>query len=504
VSDNEKDKFKSVSDDFDDSDDFLDWLPSGQFTDMSKKSSAKQLVIDNKYGTVTRSSKIKNSLSDELDEAATDFDDFDDDFDFDSSQTHTPDENDFSIFEERERDKIKVTPKQKQKVYSNVKVSERFTDDEDDDIISPPKKKFKVTFAEEDDFFEPEPPVKKKEKKPLFSAVYEQPVQEKSKPKKRKKRLFKYVFRSVVAIVLIITIVFFSVGSILLKDIKHQDVVHDWNDTVASAAPRWQLADYGRYYNVLLIGADASLEKTARSDTMIIVSIDRLGGQIKLASLLRDTYVEIPGYGSNRLNATFAFGGAPLLMKTIESNFRIKIDKFISVDFDSLEGIVDSMGGVNMEITDAEAKYINRYSERGTKTLTGGTQHLNGNEAMHYARIRKLDSDFGRTSRQRKLIQQLVKECRELGVSELFNVVECVSPYITTNMSNNQIMWFGVQGVAFSAKEMEQISIPVENGYQSKTINGMSVLVPNLEQNCTQLHNFLFGKLPLSLDETEQ
>lgn len=245
--------------------------------------------------------------------------------------------------------------------------------------------------------------------------------------------------------------------------------------------------------NVLLIGIDDDGSEGSRSDTIMIASIDTRSRTIRLCSILRDNYVPIPGHNDNRINASFAFGGAELLLQTIEKNFRIDIDDYISVDMDAMISLVDAVGGVTINLTDKEAYQVNRYSNSESPAVSAGEQRLDGKQAVYYARIRKIDSDFGRTNRQRTLINAIIAECRKLPPTELFSLVSTVSPYLTTNMSSVKIASLGLMVLPAMANDMEQLSIPVEGSFKSARIKQMAVLVPDLPANAAALREFLYG-----------
>jgi len=245
--------------------------------------------------------------------------------------------------------------------------------------------------------------------------------------------------------------------------------------------------------NVLLLGIDDDGKSGSRSDTIMIASVDTRSGTIKLCSILRDNYVAIPENGFSRINSAYAYGGAELALQTIEANYRIHIDDYVSVDMEAMRHIVDAIGGVKVSITEAEAAQINRYSY-SKNTVTAGEQLLDGKQAVCYAQIRKIDSDFGRTSRQRVLISAIVAQCRTLPVTKLMSLIETVSPYLTTNMSSAEIATLGLNVLPALSGEFEQMSIPVKGTYESQIKNGMDVLVCDLGENTRMLHEFIYGE----------
>lgn len=322
---------------------------------------------------------------------------------------------------------------------------------------------------------------------------YDEPVRKRKKKKKKRSGFLKKFILTVISLVLVLVIVFIGTIYSMLGGINYVETDTKWSDTVGSGAPDWTPVDSWRVKNILVLGIDDDGSSGSRSDTMMILSIDRLTRQMKLVSLLRDLYVTVPGHGETRLNHAYSYGGEALLMQTVESNFRIKIDQFVSVNFDSFASIVGSVGGVTIEITDAEAKYINKYVQGN---LTGGKQRLTGEQALMYSRIRALDSDFGRTGRQRTMIEALMQECRSMGIKDLLGIVGNVAPNITTNISRLELSVVGLDIITCWGKSIEEFSIPSKGSYQSKTIKGMSVLVPDMEKTCNELHTFLYGKTP--------
>ncbi|MDF2908825.1 MAG: cell envelope-related transcriptional attenuator, partial [Herbinix sp.] len=141
--------------------------------------------------------------------------------------------------------------------------------------------------------------------------------------------------------------------------------------------------------NILLIGVE-TFEGAQNTDTMIIASIDSKNNVIKLTSLMRDLYVELPGHKNNKLNAAYANGGINLLYDTIEVNFGLSMDGYVLVDFNDFEQIIDYLGGIDLELTSKEAEYLrttNYISEPANRDVVAGVQHMNGNQVLGYCRI---------------------------------------------------------------------------------------------------------------------
>ncbi len=263
----------------------------------------------------------------------------------------------------------------------------------------------------------------------------------------------------------------------------------NWGEMVSTL-----LGDSDDVVNILLIGQDRREgESRARSDSMILVTVNKDTKSIVLTSFLRDLYVQIPGYGSNRLNASYVWGGMELLNETLEQNFGIYVDGNVEVDFNQFADIIDLLGGVDMELRSDEANLINK--EVGG-SLTEGTHTLNGEQALTYARIRKLDAngDFSRTERQRKVINALLNKVQGSGALTLLGVVRDVLPMVTTDMSNAQILGHAAAVAPMLSKAtVTSQKIPADGAYSYASINGMSVLLADMDANRQILQDTLGG-----------
>lgn len=244
--------------------------------------------------------------------------------------------------------------------------------------------------------------------------------------------------------------------------------------------------------NILLMGVDGSAESSSRSDSMILVSLDCKHMKIKLTSFLRDSWVEIPSKGKKaKLNAACTYGGPQLVVDTIEYNFGVDIDHYVMVDFDMFTNIIDSLGGIDVEVTQKEAKFINR-TTRHTVDY-GDSVHLNGAEALVYCRIRKLDSDYMRTYRQRKVITALIGQAKSAGLGKLFSTMQDVFPMIQTDMSAAEITGLAYKG-GFSvlAFDIEQNRVPTDDHMYPDTVNGQWVEVVDIDATKDYLQEYIY------------
>lgn len=243
------------------------------------------------------------------------------------------------------------------------------------------------------------------------------------------------------------------------------------------------------YYNVLLIGCDKSDGTSQRSDSMILVTIDKVHQKIKFTSFMRDLWVSIPGYEDGRLNAAYSYGGAELLLKTIHENFGVKINDYVMVDFEMFEKLIDGLGGVNVDITEDEADWINETSHA---KVHSGENILNGDYALIYCRIRYLDSDFNRTQRQRKVMNSILKKMVSQNPLVTLKAMSDILPLITTDISPAKMTVKALGAVKFLKYGNDQFRIPTDDGYSNEIIYGQDVLVPDLEENIDAFNNFIY------------
>ncbi len=244
--------------------------------------------------------------------------------------------------------------------------------------------------------------------------------------------------------------------------------------------------------NILLIGQDRRPGETrSRSDSMILCTVNRSKKTIVLTSFMRDLYVQIPGYGNNRINASYAWGGMELLNKTLEQNFGIYIDGNVEVDFEQFTEIVDLLGGVPMELRADEAQYINIDTQ---SSLTEGMQQLTGKQALSYSRIRNLDADadFSRTNRQRKVLDALFRQVKDAGLVRLLSLLDEVLPMVTTDMGNGEILGYATKVFPMlSGASISSQRVPADGAYKGAMIDGMSVLVADMDKTRLMLQDTL-------------
>ena len=247
--------------------------------------------------------------------------------------------------------------------------------------------------------------------------------------------------------------------------------------------------------NILLIGQDREEgEERARSDSMILCSFNKKSKKLTMTSFLRDLYVKIPGFGSNRINAAYTFGGMELLDRTIRENFGVYIDANVEVDFTQFAQIVNTLGGVEMELRADEAAHITQ--KTGIETQEG-KQLLNGEQALTYARIRKLDADgdFARTNRQRKVMTAVIGTYKDAGLGTVLDTVDALFPMVNTDMNPLEVVKYAVDLFpVLSDGELVSQRIPADGAYEDQRIDGMSVLVADMDAARELLRTTLVGE----------
>lgn len=264
----------------------------------------------------------------------------------------------------------------------------------------------------------------------------------------------------------------------------------------------------GNVYNILLLGNDSRENGVSeRTDAMVLVSINKSTNEIIMTSFMRDVYLYISDIGYNRLNAANVFGGSSLTVKTIEQNFGISIDNYAQVDFYAFIDIVDAMGGVDITLSNSEISEMNEkidevnwYLYHDTARLNdskinggAGTYHLNGAQALAYCRVRYADSDFGRTERQREVLEQLWGKVKTLSITEAYNLLKIILPKVTTDLTEGQCMSLILSVAQFMDYDMGSLQVPSDGTYNDAMINNMSVLSIDIEKNKSLLRQTIYG-----------
>lgn len=306
------------------------------------------------------------------------------------------------------------------------------------------------------------------------------------KPKKKKKEAGPVKRIAMFLILVFAALYLLTAGAAAVSGYKKTSL--NRNSYIASS----QLNSSPFVKNILLIGVDGTdNEEQLRSDSMILVSLDTVHAKIKITSFMRDSWLQIPGHKFAKLNAACSLGGAQLVVDTIEYNFRVNINDYVLVDFAMFTEIIDAIGGVNVEVTPAEANFINRTTRHTVES--GESIHLDGAKALVYCRIRKLDSDYMRTYRQRKVINAILAKIKGPEALRLFGAMFGIFSKIQTNMNPFEIACL-IYRTGFSALFFDTVSsrIPTDDLSWSGREGSQSVVELDVGANSDYLYNFIY------------
>ena len=239
--------------------------------------------------------------------------------------------------------------------------------------------------------------------------------------------------------------------------------------------------------NILLVGVDGNnMEKGNRSDAMMIATIDEKNNDIRITSLARDTYVDIEGYGTEKLTHAYAYEGASLLINTIKNNFGIDVDKYIAVSFESFEKIIDILGGVEINVSEKEVSQINGVNNSGIQTL-------NGSQALAYSRIRYIDSAYERDNRQRTVIEALYNKFANGSSGNIMDIANEVLRYTKTNMAPLEIVSIANKAIKIKDTDFDQVEFPFEEARKDNNISEKGWVIEwDKDYNKDKLNKFIY------------
>lgn len=247
-----------------------------------------------------------------------------------------------------------------------------------------------------------------------------------------------------------------------------------------------------KYRNIVLFGIDDADGYNGRSDCIIIFSLNEKTNDVKMTSIYRDTYVEVPKHGYTKINHAYAYGGAALAMSTINRNLDLDITEYVTINFEVVKNVVDYVNGVTISVTDQEVKSIPGLTK-------AGKYNLNGVQALAYGRIRKIDTDYKRTERMRTVINEVFKKVKKMSVTEMNKFADEILPEIHTNIKRNEITNLITKAISLEIKE----SNGWPYGVTGKTINKIWYGIPNnLEESVKKLHKDLFNEEEYEPSET--
>ena len=321
------------------------------------------------------------------------------------------------------------------------------------------------------------------------------------KRRKKKRKLWKLIKQHkaatiVIALFLVCILVVGGVIGTIAWNLYHDSIGIVDADDVDPTADEVQIAREDQknsdVVNVLLVGSDSRdpNAELGRSDSMILVSYNKAENKATALSFLRDTLVEIDGYGQSKLGHTFAYGGVGLTINTLNKQFGLDIQDYIIVNFENLVGIIDELGGIQVKLTEEEAEY---YRLTGMPDIQAGTVTLTGSQALAHARNRSLDNDFGRTERQRDVLYGIYNKVMEnRDPAAVLSLINYCMTQVSTNMGVTEI--YGIATDVLNSEHLttQTAAIPQEGTYEFGTYDGMSVLNIDLEANKEYIQELLY------------
>lgn len=326
------------------------------------------------------------------------------------------------------------------------------------------------------------------------------------KGRRKKQSFFKVFFIAILAFLIIGVGIIYAYNTLNKVD----------NVTIATDDEELEIDDnvmeHSDVMNIALFGLDEPDAKNGgRSDSIIVASLDKVHKKIKLTSIMRDTYVDIPGYGMDKINHAHSFGGPELAIKTINRNFDMNIREFATVDFFGLEKIINTLGGIEIDVlNDEERKYVNMGvrdmnrtdGKNGTHITDPGLQTLTGRQAVAYSRIRKTgDGDFERTQRQREVLEKVIHKGLDAGITKYPALLNTTLPYVTTSLSKTEILSLGKFVLTSNINKVDKYRLPLNKYLLEQKINGVSYIVPNtIEDNTAALKAYIYDDIKEDID----
>lgn len=319
--------------------------------------------------------------------------------------------------------------------------------------------------------------------------------------KKKKKSLGFKIFIGFLYVILAIAVVG---GGYVIGLLNKMDNVKLNKDNLGIVEDEFKEYDnVNKIKNIALFGIDATDGETGRSDSIMVATLDPVHNKLKVTSIMRDSYVSIDGHGQDKINHAYAFGGPELSIKTLNENFGLNIEDFISVNFSSLPKIINILGGIDLEITDEELEYINGYindinAKDGTNSSHigySGVQHVDGTQALAYSRIRYTSGgDYERTQRHRTVLDALFNKLTSTPVSSYNSLLNEVLPYVQTNLNAADILSLGTKVLGIG-NNLEQDRFPRDGYGEGAMIDGVYYLTFDKETIKKQMRDYIFNDI---------
>ncbi|MEG2353430.1 MAG: LCP family protein [Clostridium sp.] len=325
--------------------------------------------------------------------------------------------------------------------------------------------------------------------------------QRKKKSKKRKRKNILKIF--LVCFLLLIILFIFTIISLVtaISSVDTIDFPKSNTSLGIGSLSTEQLND--DIINIALFGLDRRTpEEPCRSDSMIIVSLDTVHKKLKLSSLMRDTYVDIPGHGYDKLTHAYFYGGPELAVKTINQNFNLNIKNYISIDFIGMQDIINKIGGIELELADNELEYMNDYITEQSELRdvapeylkSPGSQHVTGMQALAFTRVRYTSSgDFGRSSRQRIVMDAMITKIKKNGILKFPSTVNKLIPSVATSLNGTDIFKLASKAFLSDSIHLQQARFPTDGNWYDLDVNGVYYMGHTEEDTKREIFNYIYN-----------
>lgn len=332
---------------------------------------------------------------------------------------------------------------------------------------------------------------------------------------RRKKSRNKKIIISCIAILIVILSVGLFYGNNLLSKMKRSNIDENDLGIKEEVKEKLQTSEIKDIVNIAILGVDETKTDVGRSDALMIATFDPVHKKLKITSIMRDTYANIPDYGKDKINHAHAYGGPQLSIKTLNQNFGLNIEDYVKINFKELKKLVDAIGGIDMELSDEEIvevdKYIVRVSSKSNtpaKALVkneSGKVHMDGFQTLGYCRIRSTaNGDFDRTERHRKIMTEMFNKISKAGTAELASMATKLLPYVETSLSNKEIINLAANVLNLGTKNIEQERFPRDEYTQNSKIDGVFYLCYDEDYTEEQIHEYIFNDRKMWLEPNQK
>ncbi|MBE6060115.1 MAG: LytR family transcriptional regulator, partial [Clostridium sulfidigenes] len=318
-----------------------------------------------------------------------------------------------------------------------------------------------------------------------------------------------------IAIFIVILSVGLFYGNNLLSKMKRSNIDENDLGIKEEVKEKLQTSEINDIVNIAILGVDETKTDVGRSDALMIATFDPVHKKLKITSIMRDTYADIPDYGKDKINHAHAYGGPQLSIKTLNQNFGLNIEDYVKINFKELKKLVDAIGGIDMKLSDEEIvevdKYIVRVSSKSNtpaKTLVkneSGKVHMDGFQTLGYCRIRSTaNGDFDRTERHRKIMTEMFNKISKAGTAELASMATKLLPYVETSLSNKEIINLAANVLNLGTKNIEQERFPRDEYTQNSKIDGVFYLCYDEDYTEEQIHEYIFNDRKMWLEPNQK